>query len=95
MVFLNVLLFLSTACCGGFVGRTLDMSFQLRVRVAFNTILQTVWFIIAIYLQTPPLVVYYSQNPIEKIIQTEEQQASKSSETSSENKTYRGDIASE
>ncbi|EFX88023.1 hypothetical protein DAPPUDRAFT_305658 [Daphnia pulex] len=74
LVFLNVLLFLLTACCGGFVGRTLDMSFQLR---------------------TPPLVVYYSQNPIEQIIQTEEQQASKSSETSSENKTYRGDIASE
>ncbi len=59
------------------------------------TILQTVWFIIVIFLQTPPLVVYYSHNPIEQIIQTEEQQASKSSETLSENKTYRGDIASE
>ncbi len=47
------------------------------------------------FLQTPPLVIYYSQNPIEQIIQSEEQQASKSSETSSENKTNRGDIASE
>lgn len=33
LVFLNVLLFLLTAFCGGFIGRTLDTSFQLRVTV--------------------------------------------------------------
>ena len=40
-------------------------------------------------------MIYYSQNPIEQIIQTEEQQTSKNTD-STENKTdQRGDIASE
>ncbi|XP_032789095.1 uncharacterized protein LOC116926346 [Daphnia magna] len=75
LVFLNVVLFLLSALCGGFVSRTLDTSFQIRA---------------------PPLVIYYSQSPIEEVIQTEEQLPS-NTETTPENKDseQRGDMPSE
>lgn len=46
--------------------------------------------------QAPPLVIYYSQSPIEEVIQTEEQLPS-NTETTPENKDseQRGDMPSE
>ena len=44
----------------------------------------------------PPLVIYYSQRPIEQMLETEEQQASKLNTNGTDKKTnQRGDVASE